>query len=178
MSRFEECLAFVLKCEGGFTDDPLDRGGATNCGITQREYSSFLTSCGLAHQSVKNIKAHEVEAIYKVGYWNKARCAEVHPPLDLVLFDSAVNHGVHKAVKMLQEVVGADVDGHFGPDTMAMVGAATMSEYGAKMVASLVVDERRLFYGQIVDRDPSQNRFIRGWLNRLDKLKTAAGLQM
>ena len=32
--RFDECLAFTLRAEGGYVDDPADPGGATNMGVT------------------------------------------------------------------------------------------------------------------------------------------------
>ena len=45
---FKKALAFVLKWEGGYVNNPYDKGGATNKGITQNTYNAWLKSCGLA----------------------------------------------------------------------------------------------------------------------------------
>lgn len=42
MSRFDECLKFILAREGGYVDRSEDRGGPTNKGITQVVYSAYL----------------------------------------------------------------------------------------------------------------------------------------
>ena len=42
IGRFEECLARVLKHEGGFVNDPVDRGGMTNLGVTKRVWEEFV----------------------------------------------------------------------------------------------------------------------------------------
>jgi lysozyme family protein len=40
--RFEDCLARILKHEGGYVNDPLDSGGRTNLGVTQRVWEEFV----------------------------------------------------------------------------------------------------------------------------------------
>ena len=45
------------------------------------------------------------------------------PPLALFHFDAAVNQGVAGAARMLQQAVGAEVDGEIGPLTLAAVAA-------------------------------------------------------
>ena len=50
---FKKALAFVLKWEGGFVNDPDDKGGATNKGITQTTYNSYLKSKKQKTKSVK-----------------------------------------------------------------------------------------------------------------------------
>ena len=37
----ETLIANVIQREGGFVDDPLDHGGATKYGITQRTYDDW-----------------------------------------------------------------------------------------------------------------------------------------
>ena len=34
MSEFEKCLGIVFGTEGGYVNDPVDRGGPTNMGVT------------------------------------------------------------------------------------------------------------------------------------------------
>ncbi|HEX3586541.1 MAG TPA: glycosyl hydrolase 108 family protein [Candidatus Angelobacter sp.] len=40
--NFENVLKFVLKDEGGFSNDPRDPGGMTNLGVTKRVWESFV----------------------------------------------------------------------------------------------------------------------------------------
>ncbi len=39
--RFDACLAFTLREEGGYVDDPADPGSATNMGITLATYRQW-----------------------------------------------------------------------------------------------------------------------------------------
>ena len=66
--NFKKALKFVLKWEGGYVNNPHDKGGATNKGITQNTYNTWLKSLSLAPRDVKNITQEEVEQIY---YKNK-----------------------------------------------------------------------------------------------------------
>ncbi|MBI5343968.1 MAG: hypothetical protein HZB83_01285, partial [Deltaproteobacteria bacterium] len=38
MDNFERAIAFVLRHEGGYANDPRDPGGETNFGISKRAY--------------------------------------------------------------------------------------------------------------------------------------------
>ena len=53
---FKRALQFVLKWEGGYVNNPNDKGGATNKGITQNTYNAWLKSNGKAiKEAIKNI---------------------------------------------------------------------------------------------------------------------------
>ena len=86
-------------------------------------------------------------------------------------FDSAVNHGVKRAIKFLQLATGASPDGVFGPATQAAL-ATTMEKLSERIVIGLYLAEREDFYDDIVARDPSQSVFLKGWKNRIAKLRT------
>ena len=105
-SDYEMALRIVLKSEGGFVNHPADKGGPTNKGITQRTYDRWRKDNDLTLRSVKLIESHSVRDIYEQDYWFKAECDEMEWPLSLVHFDGAVNHGVRKESKFLQEIVG------------------------------------------------------------------------
>lgn len=165
-SRFEECLAFVLEREGGFSDNPKDKGGATNKGVTQRVYDEWRERKGYEVRSVADIEQAEVMAIYNEGYWNPVRGIKLAAPLDLAMFDAAVQHGPVRAVKWLQEIVGAERDGRFGSVTLAK-----MADYISKNSLSTLVtayNRRRVqFYNDIIESNPTQKVFARGWGNRM-----------
>lgn len=171
-SRFETCLKFVLQHEGGFVDDPADRGGATNCGITQGTYDAWCVAHGMPHPSpVRDILADEVEAIYRANYWEAVRAHLLLEPLDLVMFDAAVQHGVKRAVRLLQQALPVEVDGVFGPATLYAV-----TNKPASLVAYNVMEARRKFYAQIIANDPVNAKFENGWNNRMQALRLAARL--
>jgi lysozyme family protein len=114
---FTASLPFVLRWEGGYVNHPNDPGGATNKGVTQKVYDDWRRRQGLPTRDVRQLEDAEMHAIYEAGYWLPPRCDLLQRQLDLVQFDTAVNMGVGRAVRMLQGALGCDVDGDFGPAT-------------------------------------------------------------
>jgi lysozyme family protein len=166
-TRFDECLKFVLKWEGGYSDHPSDRGGKTNAGITQSVYDEWRVRNGLSRQPVTGLSRDELLAIYRGNYWNPVRGDDMPEPLDLVLFDSAVNCGPHQATKWLQRALGVAADGRIGPQTMGAVNVCD-----PRYIANRVADMRSDFYDYLVSKDPRQGVFLAGWDNRMIDLKT------
>lgn len=172
MNRFDYCLRFVLDREGGYSDHKSDRGGATNFGITQKTYDASRQEAGVLTRPVFSITANEVTAIYRLRYWNVAKCGLLAEPLDLYVFDSAVQHGPARAVKLLQRALGVADDGQLGPKTIGAlheeIAAGQLPELCRNFLAI-----RQDFYDDIVDADPTQQKFAEGWSNRLDHLRLA-----
>lgn len=106
MDMFEKALAFVLKWEGGYSDHPLDPGGATNYGITQATYDAWRKRKNLPTKPVKEITMSEVRLIYRERYWEAIGGNSLPPPLALAAFDFAVNSGVARAQRYLAEAKG------------------------------------------------------------------------
>ena len=172
---FRRALAFVLKVEGGYTNDPVDRGGATNKGILQRVYDTYRKAEGLRPADVRRILDIEVEEIYRDAYWLEGDCDRMAWPVSLVHFDACVNTGVTQAAKFLQRSVGAEPDGRIGPKTLAALRAVLERETPLAL-AERLVRRREPFYRRLAEADPTQNRFLQGWLTRVEKLKTASGI--
>lgn len=146
---FKKALQFVLKCEGGYSNNPNDLGGATNKGITQNTYNAYLKRKGRQARDVRNITDAEVEDIYYSRYWLGAGCEKMSPVFAVVCFDTAVNMGVGRIKPFLQEAQYMDVD------------------------AFILARIRK--YNEFA-KVPSQRGFLHGWLNRVfalvDFLKT------
>lgn len=168
-TRFEEGLRFVLKWEGStFTNDPADHGGATRFGIIQREYDSYRRRRGLPTRSVEFISMQEVREIYQREYWEAVQGDRLLVPLDVITFDTAVLMGVGRAIRFLQQSLNVGVDGIIGSETLGALATADLPATAADFFA---IRERHL--RAIVERDPSQQRFLKGWLNRLNDLRRA-----
>ena len=66
--RFDACLAEVLKQEGGYVDNPLDPGGATNLGITRKTLAAWRKISPwwkLPKSEVRALGRPEAASIYK-----------------------------------------------------------------------------------------------------------------
>ncbi len=170
-AAFEHALAHVLEMEGGWADDPYDPGGPTNYGIT---LATFADDKGVAltaenftqlKSELKSIRLATVRRVYHDRYWLPACCRQMPPALAFFHFDAAVNHGVLGAAHLLQEAVGAVIDGEIGPETLGK-GASrpvpdTLADYAGV---------RRRHYRSL----STFWRFGNGWLARIDRTLAAA----
>lgn len=161
MANIKEALKKVLHWEGGISNHPMDKGGLTAYGITQKTYSYYYEG------SVRDITMDQVEAIYRTGYWNKIKGDEINSQsVAELLFDMAVNSGVRTASVTIQRLVGADADGIIGRKTLQAINSRNPQE-----LFNAFKKKRIEFYEDIVKRSPSQKVFIKGWLNRVNSYK-------
>ena len=155
---FEKSLKLVLASEGGYSCDPADPGGETNFGISKRAHPD---------EDIKGMTLERAGEIYRKNYWDAVRGDDLPAGVDYAVFDAAVNHGPRTAGILLQRAANRQgeklqVDG--------MVGWLTLLAVGRCDPGWLLVDilrERDIFYRKIIARDPTQERFGRGWMNRL-----------
>ncbi|MGI9452909.1 MAG: glycoside hydrolase family 108 protein, partial [Geminicoccaceae bacterium] len=109
--------------------------------------------------------------IYRRSYYVEPRIDTAPEDVRAFMFDSAVNHGPRRAVRFLQQVCNEagfgplSVDGLLGPTSRRHAHAAATA-MGPWLLAALA-EERRMFYRLIVEKDPSQRVFLKGWMNRL-----------
>ena len=93
MADFKKAVEFVLKMEGGYTNDPSDPGGETKYGIAKKSYPGV---------DIKNLTVDGAEKIYKEDFWDKYGCESLPDDLALVFFDCAVNMGPGRARSILE----------------------------------------------------------------------------
>ena len=165
----DDMIDDVLSKEGGFVNHPADKGGATKYGITQRTLSKYLQKV----VSVEEVKALDVDTardIYELRYYRDPRIDRLPAQIQPFLFDSAVNHGPRRAIKFLQQICNdagygpLTVDGLMGPKTKSQAFACT--EALGEWIIVALVEERQMFYLNIVDNNQSQDVFLAGWMNR------------
>ena len=174
MPRFDACLALILRFEGGYSNDPADPGGATNLGITQKELSAYCYAHGFPAMDVRDLSAYRASQIYQAGYWAPCHCDYLPPGLDVVMFDSAVNCGVGRAIGWMQGVMGIPVTEMF--DAAASQAYHVYVElHGSQSLAAGVLARRVAYYHEIGDNGPL-HKFEAGWENRVSELASFAGL--
>ena len=170
MFGYKDALRFVLRWEGGFVDDPADRGGRTNKGVTQATYDSYRKRQSQSPKDVLHITDDEVADIYESMYWKRARCHLLRDRLAFCHFDTAINMGPNRAVRIIQRSTGCTEDGIFGPGTQK---ACEDCDLGQALIA--YCDIREGLYRRFASR-PRQDRFLKGWMNRLNSLRRTLGL--
>ena len=140
---FERALAFTLGWEGGLVNHPNDPGGVTRYGISKRAYPN---------EDIINLTLTRAGEIYHRDYWTDI--ADFLPePLDMVVFDTAVNVGKRKALLWLR-------------------AAGWPSEH-IPAVTQKYLETRQAHYDRLA-KQPRFKVFLRGWTNRVNALKKAA----
>lgn len=130
--------AFIRKWEGGWSDNPVDPGGATNKGITYGTFVNWRTAHGQPTPSKDDLRAisdAETEQIYHDWYYVASGADKLPWPLSLAQTDTAVNAGVGRAQAILAQS---------GGDFLSYVGHLIQ------------------WYASI----PNFETFGRGWMNR------------
>ncbi|MEG1498520.1 MAG: glycosyl hydrolase 108 family protein [Bacteroidales bacterium] len=168
MAKAEFLIPFILKFEGGFVNDQLDRGGATNKGITIGTFRQFFGKDATVEQ-LKNITNEEWMRIFKSGYWDRWKADRItNQSVANILVDWVWTSGVY-GIKIPQRVLGIMEDGIVGEKTLAALNTQNSAEFFTKIHA-----ERIKFVDDIVRRNPTQVRFIKGWKNRINDIKFTA----
>ena len=163
-ARFDACMPFIFKAEGGYSDTPGDPGGPTNFGITLATLKAYEGSPNLTAQDVKNLTPATAKEIYRSNYWNRMQCGALPAGLDLEVFDFGVNAGPGEAVKALQRIVGVTADGSIGPITLAAIG-----QFKPRDLISQYSAARLAFYKGL-----NNPEFEQGWTTRVAQIQTAA----
>lgn len=163
-SNFTEALKHVLKHEGGYVNHPSDPGGMTNLGVTRKVWESW-TGKQATEADMRALTPEVVAPLYKKMYWDKVQGDELPVGVDYAVFDFAVNAGVSRASRALQNILFVASDGIIGPNTLRVA-----AQRDPKELVELYSEDRRLFYSQL----PTFSVFGKGWLRRVDDVKTHA----
>lgn len=141
----------------GYVNDPYDNGGETKFGVAKNANTDL---------NITKLTWEQAKAAYYVRYWIAGKCDQLSPRLAVLHFDGCVNHGVKRANMFLQRAVGVTDDGIIGPQTMSKVKAANVMQ-----LLGSVCTQREQFYRAIVKNNPTQARYLNGWLRRINEMR-------
>ena len=166
MADFYAAIKTVLKNEGGFVDDLLDYGGATNFGISLDFYKNIDPNA--TKVDIENLTEQMAEEIYLKSFWipNKYNMI-ADQKVATKVFDFAVNMGEENANKCLQRAVLAasernlDLDGIIGTASLFAVNHSDPN-----CVYAALKSEGAGFYRLDVALYPSKKKYLNGWLIR------------
>lgn len=142
----------VIETEGGYVNDPTDKGGETKYGIAKKYFP---------HLDIKNLTKEQAKEIYSEMYVIPSKAHLLPSHLQYIHFDTAVNMGVSGAARMLQRAAGVKEDGIIGKVTLEAAKSVSVERY---------LLFRAFRYMSIIDRSHDQAKFSKGWANRLKEL--------
>jgi lysozyme family protein len=168
---------FVKPFEGGYVNNPNDKGGETYAGIARKFNPKWKGWDFIDFK--KRTKPGEVKTnaffpdidylvvdFYK-SLWNRHKLSEIKSQdVANIFFDFIVNSGT-RAIKKVQKLLKIKDDGIIGNQTINAIN----NENPAKL-NNEIKKLRKNFYKNIVLRDPSQNVFAQGWKNRINAFPT------
>lgn len=170
MAKCELLLPYLMRWEGGYVNDPHDRGGATNKGVTiatWRKVGYDINGDGnIDVVDLQELSDYDVlTRVLKPHYWDRWQADDIiSQSVANILVDWVWGSGAY-GIKIPQRLLGVEIDGIVGPQTLAAVNAQEPRELFMRLK-----QERADFLHRIVDNNPTQKRFIRGWMNRLNDL--------
>lgn len=189
MAEMDRFIPFVIKWEAGviqekgetpkqlferarrkgFANNPDDKGGPTQTGVTIGTYRAWCKKHHVSEPTIdnlKNIPYDTWKTIMKEGYWDKWRADEIDSQsVANMLVDFVWASGIH-GIKRPQQLLGVASDGIVGPKTLSAVNSR-----GPVTLFYQLRDLRLKFVEEIVQRSPSQKKWLRGWRNRINDIK-------
>ena len=167
IENLDRAMAHTLKEEGGYVNHPADPGGMTNLGVTKRVWEEWVGH-PVDEKQMKALQPADVVPLYQRKYWNATRCSDLPSGLDLCVFDTAVNSGPGRAVKLLQGCLGVATDGAIGNNTLAAI--AQFKGDSLKDLINGYCDARQAFLAGL----PTFGTFGKGWTARVERLRAEA----
>ena len=197
MADFSKAFEVVMHSEGGYADDPADRGGETYKGVSRVYHPTWggwfvvdhikaVYPLDFRNKFISNSSLQElVRDFYKLEFWDKFKCDDMLDVLQGVateLFDISVNMGVSRATNFLYQGLNclnrngsSYSDIVVGDNDIADVVGILNSNFTSKKETEYLLKVLNLlqgnFYIDIVKSDSTQERFMRGWLNRVEITK-------
>ena len=170
MADVRKLAPFILKWEGGFVNDPDDLGGATNIGVTIGAWKS----CGYDKDGDGDIDVDDlhlltredvVNRVLKPYYWDRWKADSIQDQsVANILVDWIWASGVH-GIKIPQDLLGVIPDGIVGPKTLVAVNSRNPRELFDQIKIA-----RFDFIEDICRKRPANNKFKRGWMNRINDI--------
>lgn len=155
--------------ESGWADDPDDLGGQTMVGVTMATYEEYCRRKGYPKPTtgrLMDLSYNDWKSILKMLYWDRWNADEIKSQsIAEIVCDFVWASGAH-GIKIPQDLVGVIPDGIVGPKTLAAVNSRNPRELFDQIKIA-----RFDFIEDICRKRPANNKFKRGWMNRINDIK-------
>ena len=177
MADFSQAVARTELFEGGYANDPHDSGGETYRGISRKNWPNWagwhiIDDYHAEYIFNAQLKWPEcldndptlqglVVDFYHKNFWNYDGLND--QDVANKIFDLGVNVGKPHAVKILQQVVGTNQDGVYGPNTERLANSHPLGS-----LSTMIRTAAENYHKAIVQNHPEDARFLKSWLARDD----------
>lgn len=184
MRTIKAIIDDVIKAEGGYVNDPRDRGGETNWGITD----AVARADGYTG-AMRDLPRQRAFDIYQRLYVQRPgfdHVATISEPIAAEMVDTGVNMGPVVAARFAQRALnvlsngGKDyapvvVDGQFGPASRTALTAFLKKRgvLGEKRLLALLNALQGTRYVELAEGRAANTAFMFGWLARITDAKSA-----
>lgn len=158
-SKFDIAIEMILNNEGGYVNNPNDRGGATKFGISKSSYPQL---------DIERLTKEDAIKIYRKDFWDKFRLDRIKDQ-DILnkVFDMCVLMGKARATLLFESTLiklGFNIpkDGILDDEMIKII-----NNYNSGTLLAKYREELKRFVDRIVETNPSQKVFYKGWLNRI-----------
>ena len=170
MAKIELYFPHLLKWEGGYVNDKVDKGGATNMGVTLGTWKNMGYDKNgdsiINEVDIMLLTKEDALKVLKKGYWDKWEADEItNQSIAEQLVEWVWGSGIW-GIKLPQRLLKLKEDGVVGPVTLKAINSAD-----PKVLHSQLVAARLKFVDDIVKNNSSQSKFIKGWKNRINDFK-------
>ena len=163
MANYAKVIKKILKHEGGYCGN-IDGMTCTMKGVTLATYRKFFgkdKNC----KDLKGITQAEWDLIFKEGYWDRVKADDINnQSIADLLVDWCWTSGVY-GIKLPQRVLGVKDDGVVGGKTIAAI-----NDYPDQKELFNKLWNRRKKHFQDIAKN-GKEKFLAGWLNRLNDFK-------
>lgn len=172
MAKVELLVPHILKWEGGsaYSNIRHDKGGPTKYGITLETWKHVGYDKNkdgvLNEKDIKLLTEKDFQMVLKKNFWDRWKADEIKSQsLANMVVDWLWGSGKWGIIYP-QRLLGLKDDGVVGPKTIAAINKVNAKEFFEKLKVS-----RINFYKNIVKNNPTQKKFLNGWINRVNDLK-------
>lgn len=171
----DQMIGHILEHEGGFTDNPNDPGGPTNCGISLRFLQSVNPRATI--EDIRNMTPTEAAGLYKRYFFQQPHFDTLPAELQPMMFDEAVNFGAPHAINCLDKAISARPIGYLDEGSRTVL-SDVVRRIGMQATNNAIVDQFCAAYDAIAKANPKELRFLAGWKRRAISWRMATMMKL